>query len=161
MSKTVNDLTAPRHEAKSFDKWFDSLPRKQQDKLRDSGVIPYREMVQSRHVFRVEPEHPRWSSDLNAPDPIRVERDEFISREQVGIMLKSFIDALAVTNDMKFRRHVELIRWALRLPGRLPAPHIARMFGITKQALHKRASAVRLMFPREAIGGWAAARKCL
>ena len=40
-----------------------------------------------------------------------------------------------------------LTRWALALPGCLSAPVIARMYGITKQALHKRAAAIRAALP--------------
>lgn len=158
MGKTVNDLTAPAKEARSFDRWFDSLPKKQQDKLREGGVIPYREMVQSRHVFEVNVEHPAWSTKPHDAEN-RVEKDEFISRDHVGAMLRAFIDALATTNDFKFRRHVELIRWTLGLPGCLSAPDIATMYKITKQALHKRAASMRAMFPKDAIGGWASCRR--
>ena len=62
-------------------------------------------------------------------------------------MLKAFVDALARTDDLRFRRHVELVRWSLALPGCLSAPVIAKMYGITKQALHKRAAAIRAGLP--------------
>ena len=56
----INDLTAPSEEARSFDAWFFSQPKKAQEKMRNAGVLPYREMVQSRHVFKVKDEHVRW-----------------------------------------------------------------------------------------------------
>ena len=56
----LNDLTAPADEARSFDAWFFSQPKKIQEKMRNSGVLPYREMVQHRHVFAVKDEHVEW-----------------------------------------------------------------------------------------------------
>lgn len=157
MSKArINDLSAPAKEARAFDRWFDSLPKAKQDKLRDGGVIPYREMVQPRNVFEVQPEHPAWATK---PIEARTETDAFISRDHVGVMLRSFIDALALTNDFRIRRHVELIRWTLELPGCLSAPDIAEMYGITKQALHKRAELIRATLPKDALGGWETSRR--
>ena len=152
----INDLSAPAKEARAFDRWFDSLPKAKQDKLRDGGVIPYREMVQSRNVFEVQPEHPAWATKA---EETRTETDSFISRDHVGVMLKSFIDALALTNDLRVRRHVELVRWTLELPGCLSAPDIALMYGITKQALHKRAEQIRSTLPKDALGGWQTHRR--
>ena len=140
----LNDLTAPKVDARSFDRWFYSLPKRQQEQLRDSNVIPYREMVQPRHIFEINPNHQAWATK---PEEPRVETDAFISREHVGEMLKAFVDALARTDDLRFRRHVELVRWSLALPGCLSAPVIAKMYGITKQALHKRAAAIRGELP--------------
>jgi hypothetical protein len=34
---TVNDLSAPQAEAKSFDAWFFAQPKKAQEKMRESG----------------------------------------------------------------------------------------------------------------------------
>ena len=140
----LNDLSAPRAEARSFDRWFYSLPKRQQEQLRDANVLPYREMVQPRHVFEIDPNHQAWATK---PEEQRTEVEAFISREHVGQMLRQFIDALAHTDNFRFRRHVELTRWALALPGCLSAPVIARMYGITKQALHKRAAAIRSALP--------------
>jgi hypothetical protein len=123
----LNDLTAPERDAKSFDAWFFSQPKKAQEKMRESGVLPYREMVQSRHVFNIDANHPDWAcnpTDLGR----RQEVDAFISRDHVGVMLKAFIDALAATDDFKFRRHVELIRWSLSLPGCLSSRAIGQMY---------------------------------
>ena len=151
MAKTVNDLQAPGLEAKSFDAWFFSLPKPQQDKLREGGVLPYREMVQPRRVCEVQSWRRIWNS---TEQEARVETDSFISRDHVGSMLKAFIDALALTDDFNLRRHVELTRWALDLPGCLPAPDIARMYGVTKQAIHKRAKQMRDQFTPDALGNF-------
>ncbi len=151
MAKQLHDLEAPNKDARSFDAWFFGLPKAQQDKLREGGVLPYREMVQPRRVCEVQPWRRIWNSTEQEQ---RVETDSFISREHVGAMLKAFIDALAMTDEYLVRRHVELVRWALDLPGCLPAPDIARMYDVSKQAIHKRAKLMREQFTPDALGAW-------
>jgi hypothetical protein len=151
MAKQLHDLEAPHKDARSFDAWFFGLPKAQQDKLREGGVLPYREMVQPRRVCEVQPWRRIWNSTEQEQ---RVETDSFISREHVGAMLKAFIDALAMTDEYLVRRHVELVRWALDLPGCLPAPDIAKMYDVSKQAIHKRAKLMREQFTPDALGAW-------
>lgn len=154
MAKQLHDLEAPAKDARSFDAWFFGLPKAQQDKLREGGVLPYREMVQPRRVCEVQPWRRIWNSTEQEQ---RIETDSFISREHVGMMLKAFIDALAMTDDYLVRRHVELCRWALDLPGCLPAPEIAKMYDVSKQAIHKRAKLMREQFTPDALGEWTGA----
>jgi hypothetical protein len=146
----LNDLTAPAEDARSFDKWFFAQPKKVQDKMRESGVLPYREMVPSKHIFEINPDHKAWAT--NDPDAIRVEVDSFISRDHVGIMLKAFIDALACSDSFRFRKHVELIRWALSLPGCLSSRMIGRMYGKSHEAMRKRARVIQLSVNSDACG---------
>jgi hypothetical protein len=149
----INDLTAPTNEAKSFDAWFFSQSVKNQEKMRNAGVLPYREMVQSRHVFKIKDEHVRWMQDsIVAAREQHVEVDSFISREHVGIMLKGFIDALAMSGSMEIRRHVELVRWALSLPGCMSSRMIAKMYGLTHEAMRKRARVIQLAVNSDAQG---------
>jgi hypothetical protein len=149
----INDLTAPTNEAKSFDAWFFSQSVKNQEKMRNAGVLPYREMVQSRHVFKVKDEHVRWMHDaVAASREQHVEVDSFISREHVGVMLKAFIDALAMSGSMEIRRHVELVRWALSLPGCMSSRMIAKMYGLTHEAMRKRARVIQLAVNSDAQG---------
>ena len=145
----LNDLTAPAEEARSFDAWFFSQSNKVQEKMRNSGVLPYREMVQERHVFKVKDEHTAW---MNTNSEQHVEVDAFISRDLVAVMLKAFIDALAMSDNFHFRRHVELIRWALSLPGCLSSRMIARMYGKSHEAMRKRARAIQLAVNSDAYG---------
>ena len=101
----LNDLTAPAKEARSFDAWFVSQPKKVQDKMRENGVLPYREMVPSKHVFDIDPNHPAWAT--RDGQLVRTEVDAFISRDHVGVMLKAFIDALAYSDNFQIgRAHV-------------------------------------------------------
>jgi hypothetical protein len=151
----INDLTAPAKEAKSFDAWFFSQSPKNQQKLRDRGVLPYCEMVQSRHVFSVKDEHLQWKIESERADRERkadLEVDAFISREHVSVMLKAFIDALAMSGSMEVRRHVELIRWALSLPGCMSLRQIAKMFGVTGEAMRKRAKNIQRGVNSDAYG---------
>ena len=149
----INDLTAPTEEARSFDAWFFSQPKKAQEKMRAAGVLPYREMVQSRHVFKVKDEHVRWMHDaVAAAREQHVEVDAFISRDHVGVMLKAFIDALAMSGSMEIRRHVELVRWALSLPGCMSSRMIAKMYGLTHEAMRKRARVIQLAVNSDAQG---------
>jgi len=140
--KTCYDVTPSNaKEAKSFDAWFYSLTKKEQDKLRDGGVLPYKEMWKPSRVFEIKENHNAWSSE-NVPDH-RTETDNFVTRECVGQLLKSFIDALAFTNNYSFRRHVELVRWALELPGRMPSRNLADMYGLSHEWVQKRARKIR------------------
>ena len=121
--------------------------------MRSAGVLPYREMVQSRHVFKIKDEHVRWMEDsMIAAREQHVEVDAFISRDLVGVMLRAFIDALALSDDFKFRRHVELIRWALSLPGCMSSRMIAKMYGLTHEAMRKRARNIQLAVNSDAYG---------
>lgn len=147
----INDLTAPAKEAKSFDAWFFSQPKKTQDKMREAGVLPYCEMVQSRHVFNIDANHPDWAFNPTK-DTHRTEVDAFISRDHVGVMLKAFIDALSLSDSFAFRRHVELIRWALSLPGCLDSRTIATMYGRSHIWTQKRARQIRASVNGDACG---------
>lgn len=158
MPKHLHDLSAPPADAKKFDAFFYRLPKAEQQKWRDLGILPYREAVKPRHVFEVDPNSRQWAEDgegaslLSSHLTERTETEAFISRAHVGRMLRGFIDALSLTGDFKLRRHVELVRWSLGMPGRLPATSIARMYGITKQAVHKRARTIREAISPDALG---------
>jgi hypothetical protein len=146
----LNDLTAPAKDAKSFDAWFFAQPKKSQDKMRELGVLPYRDMVPSKHVFDIDPNHPAWAT--RDGDNVRVEKDAFISRDHVGVMLKAFIDALAFTGNYQIRRHVELTRWALSLPGCLDSRTIGKMYGRSHFWMRARAKEIQRLVNSDACG---------
>jgi hypothetical protein len=146
----LNDLTAPAAEAKSFDQWFFSQPKKVQDKMREQGVLPYREMVPSKHVFAIDPNNRAWATTDTPVE--RTEVDAFISRDHVGVMLKGFIDALAYSDSFVFRRHVELVRWALSLPGCLSSRTIAKMYGRSHFWTRARAKEIQRLVNSDACG---------
>ena len=141
--KSCYDVTAPKKDARRFDKWFYSLSRKEQDKLRDSGVLPYKEMWQPKHVFEVKENHKAWGSTESNESTERIETDEFISREHVLNSLRAFMHALTQTDSFIIRRHIELVKWALEMPTRLSSRQIAKMFGLSHEAIQKRARFIR------------------
>ena len=156
---SINDLSAPARDAKSFDAWFFAQPKKVQEKMRENGVLPYREMSQSRHVFQVDPNHPSWSTDRDKTRSMiagemtsRTEVDSFISRDHVGVMLKGFIDAIALTDNFAFRRHVETVRWALSLPGCLDSRTIGKMYGRSHFWMRSRAKEIQRAVNSDAVG---------
>ena len=148
---SINDLSAPAKEAKSFDAWFFSQPKKAQEKMRENGVLPYREMSQPRHVFSIDANHPKWAFNPTE-DKHRTEVEAFISRDHVGVMLKGFIDALAATDNFAFRRHVETVRWALSLPGCLDSRTIGKMYGRSHFWMRSRAKEIQRAVNSDAVG---------
>ena len=127
-------------------------------------MLPYREMVQSRHVFAVDENHTGWSRDKDGitasmrhqtdveREKQRTEVDAFISRDHVAVMIRGFLDAISLSDSMAFRRHVELIRWALSLPGCLDSRTIARMYGRSHIWAQKRARQIRSTVNGDACG---------
>ena len=138
--KSCYDVQAPKADARRFDKWFFSLSRKEQEKLRDHGVLPYREMWQPKHVFEVKENHKAWGTTDRTE---RIETDEFISREHVLNSLRAFMQALTQTDSFVIRRHIEFVKWALEMPSRLPSRQIASMYGMSHEGIMKRARFVR------------------
>jgi hypothetical protein len=121
-----------RQHAKRYDAWFKSLPKVQQDKLREEGAGPYSEARTHDHVFPIYEQAAIWAYK---PNDVRVEQDEFISREQVANIVNDVVQMLGYTRDPRVRRHWELMRLILRAPGHLNGKEIGEMFGVTKQAI--------------------------
>jgi hypothetical protein len=67
-------------------------------------------------------------------------------------MLKGFMDALACTDNFAFRRHVELIRWALSLPGCLSSRLIGKMYGRSHFWMRARAKEIQRTVNSDACG---------
>ena len=108
-------------------------------------------MLEGIRIFSYLPNPRVWKSTI-AGRLCGVEVEAFISREHVSVMLKAFLDAIAMSGSLPFRRHVELIRWALSLPGCLSSRMIAKMYGISHEALRKRARAIQLAVNSDALG---------
>ena len=138
--KSCYDVQAPKADARRFDKWFFSLSRKEQEKLRDHGVLPYKEMWQPKHVFEVKENHRAWGTTDTTE---RIETEEFISREHVLNSLKAFMQALTQTDSFFIRRHIEFVKWALEMPTRLSSRQLASMYGLSHEAIQKRARFIR------------------
>ena len=124
--------------AKRFDKWFYSLPKIQQDKLREEGCVPYKEARSHDHVFPVYERAAIWLYDPRDTET-RTESESFISRETVGRIVHDVVDLMGYTSDRTTLRHWQLMRTVLRVPGHLNGPELAKMFGVTKQAISMKA----------------------
>jgi len=124
--------------AKRFDKWFYSLPKIQQDKLREEGCVPYKEARSHDHVFPVYERAAIWLYDPRDTET-RTESESFISRETVGRIVHDVVDLMGYTNDRRTLKHWQLMRTVLRVPGHLNGPELAKMFGVTKQAISMKA----------------------
>jgi hypothetical protein len=149
--KKINDMTAPSEDARSFDKWFFSQSKKTQDDLRSRDVLPYCEMrANNQRVYEIHAENPAWQ--VYDTDNIRTESEAFLSREYVAEMFRAFFDGLKYTGSIGFRRHVELVRWALSLPGCLDSRTIARMYGRSHIWAQKRARQIRSTVNGDACG---------
>jgi len=124
--------------AKRFDRWFYSLPQIQQDKLREEGCVPYREAKSPDHVFPVYERASIWLYDPR-DNETRTETESFISRETVGRIVHDVVDLMGYTSDPNVVRHWELMRSVLRVPGHLNGPQLAKLFGVSKQAISAKA----------------------
>lgn len=123
---------ADRAHAKRYDAWFKSLPKAQQDRLREEGAGPYCEARSHDYVFPVYERSEIWAYN---PNEERTEQDSFISREQAASIVNDVVQMLGYTQDPKVRRHWELMRLILRAPGHLNGKQIGKLFGVTKQAI--------------------------
>jgi len=134
------DVEAPSSESKSFDKWFYSLPTKEQDNLRQSGVLPYSEMSSPQYVFEVQDNNKKWGFYDNE---LLNTTDEFISADHVRHSLKVFIEALSCSASMEVRKHIELVKWALDLPGKLSSRDLSKMYNMSHISIQKKARELR------------------
>jgi hypothetical protein len=121
-----------RKHAKRYDAWFRSLPKVQQERMREMGAGPYCEAISHDHVFPIYESAKVWSTE-------RVEQGEeleqFVSREEVARIVHDVVEMLGYTDDPKVLRHWELMRLVLRAPGHKTGKQIGEMFGVTKQAI--------------------------
>ena len=127
--------------AKRFDKWFYSLPKSQQDRLREEGCVPYKEAKSDDRVFPIYERANIWLYDPR-DNETRTETESFISREAVGRIVADVVDMMGYTRDPTTLRHWHLMRLVLRVPGHLNGQEIATMFGVTKQAVSASAKAM-------------------
>jgi len=149
--KKINDMTAPSEDARSFDKWFFSQSKKTQDDLRSRDVLPYCEMrANNQRVYEIHAENPAWQ--VYDTDNVRTESEAFLSREYVTEMFRAFFDGLKFTGSIGFRRHVELVRWALSLPGCLDSRRIGVMHKRSHDWVQYRGEEIRRAAYRQSVG---------
>lgn len=121
-----------RAHAKRYDAWFRSLPKAQQERMREMCAGPYSEARVQDHVFPIYESSKAWST-ANVEE--HEETESFMTREEVARIVADVVDMLGYTDDPKVRRHWELMRLVLRAPGHRSGKEIGEMFGVTKQAI--------------------------
>lgn len=131
-----------REGAARFDKWFDSLPVAERKRLRDGGVLPYREQAKPEYVFNVQGSHPVFSHDPFNEKP-RTEEETFISRDKVLELIGRMLETFSVSHSKEVRLHVELLKIAMRYHGAMSGVELARMYRLTRAAVNLRVQKIR------------------
>ena len=130
-----------RTEERQFDDWFYSLSRAEQQRWRDKGIIPYREMKSNDHVFSIIPNHPAWTDNGERQDAVQVDR--FISEDELRSRLVNLFRILDRFADGRMRLHLLFIRTMLGEQTGTNVTRLCRDFGMTKQAAAYRARMLR------------------
>ena len=136
------------NERTKFDRWFRSLPFAQQAKLRKEGVIPYDEMPIEDNVFPVIEDHKMWTVPS---EEARTESSAYMSEEEVRERLSKVFEALEKFADKNMKKHLRFLRSMLGSGSTEPLSHLAKDFGITKQAMTWRARQLRAALGRVAM----------
>ena len=131
-----------REGAQSFDDWFRSLPKRDQDELRRQNVLPYSEQPKPDYVFQPQPNHPAFHHDPSKEEP-RVEHDTFYSREKVAEFTARLLDTLAVSPSKEVRLHLELVKIALRHSSAMTNAQLAKHYRLTRAAVNLRVQKLR------------------
>jgi hypothetical protein len=135
------------NEKHKFDRWFRALPFAQQAKLRKQGVIPYDEMPTEDNVFPVIEDHKVWTVQ---PEETRNETTAYMSEDEVRDRLGKVFEALEKFADKNMKKHLRFLRSMLGSGSTEPLSHLAKDFGITKQAMTWRARQLRAALGRVA-----------
>jgi hypothetical protein len=131
-----------REGADRFDSWFHSLPKGEQKRLRDGGVLPYAEQPKPEYVFQPQPNHPVFVHDPSKEEA-RTEHDTFYSREKVAEFTARLLDTLATSPSRDVRLHLELVRIALRDAKAMTNEALARHYRLTRAAVNLRVQKLR------------------
>ena len=137
-----------------FDKWFFSLPAKDQARLRSEGVEPYREQGDPRRrLCQIFTNSTVFA--YTEGDGTRTESETFYSREKVLDILHAVLNTLSDSNDQAVRLHFEFIRTVLRAPGSLDGAQIGKLYGLTRAAINLRVLKMRsqLATALQSLGG--------
>jgi len=122
---------------KVYDKWFYSLPRDQQQRLREGGCRPHAEETSPDTVYPVIEDHTMWSSDKVETE--RVESTRFISEDDLKVRLNKLFIILERYSDGFTALNMVFIRTVLGCDTGTNLAKLAKEFGITKQAICWRA----------------------
>ena len=142
LSKPVYQLREGRPEELVFDKYFYSLPKIEQQKLRDAGCGPYREMALPRHSFPVYEN----SADFGSHDPRKatdtITEETWVTGERVSEIIRDVLAMLGSSSDEAVQHHWELVKIVMQTPDCLTENELAQRMGLTKQAISVRAKKI-------------------
>ena len=127
---------------REFDKWFFSLPRQEQDRLRSEGVEPYREQGDPRRRLCQIFENSNAFA-YETPSAVRNETETFYSREKVLDILHAVLTSLACSADAQVRLHYELVKAALRMHDAKDGATIGKAYGVTRAGINYRVQKMR------------------
>lgn len=125
---------------KDFDRWFYSLPKRDQDTMRSQGVLPYREMPTGRFVMEYDNERPIAMFDSENES---ANSETFYSREKVGDFVRRLLGTLERSHSPDVRLHFQLIRIVLRDPKAMDGEQLGRLFRMTRAGINHRVQKIR------------------
>lgn len=125
---------------KDFDRWFYSLPKRDQDTMRAQGVLPYREMLKGRFVMEYDNERPIAMFDSENET---ANSETFYSREKVGEFVRRLLGTLERSHSPDVRLHFQLIRIVLRDPKAMDGEQLGRLFRMTRAGINHRVQKIR------------------
>lgn len=135
-------LREGRAEEKVYDKYFFSLSKDEQKKMRDAGCGPYREMALPRHSFPVYEN----SADFGSHDPRKeadkITEETWVTGERVSEIIRDVLAMLGSSTDDAVVHHWELVKIVLQMPDCLTENELANQMGLTKQAISVRAKKI-------------------
>ena len=135
-------LREGRAEEAVYDKYFFSLAQTEQQKMRDAGCGPYREMALPRHSFPVYEN----SLDFGVCDPRKeadkVTEETWVTGERVAEIIRDVLAMLGSPTDDAVRHHWELVKIVMQMPDALTENELANQMGLTKQAISVRAKKI-------------------
>lgn len=141
-SRPVYQLREGRAEEKVYDKYFFSLAKEEQTKMRDAGCGPYREMALPRHSFPVYEN----SADFGSHDPRKeadkITEETWVTGERVSEIIRDVLAMLGSSTDDSVLHHWELVKIVLQMPDCLTENELANRMGLTKQAISVRAKKI-------------------
>lgn len=140
--KSAPQLREGRPEEKEYDKYFYSLAKTEQDKMRALGCGPYAEMALPRHSFPVYEN----ASGFGSHDPRKAadvtDEETWVTGERVSEILRDVLAMLGSSSDLSVQHHWELVKIVMQFPDAKTESELANDMMLTKQAISVRAKKI-------------------